>query len=196
MNESILDKRIIYINSSNCKYIDNTKCSFFYDLLDPIRNVLYVKLMKAELIVNPSGNINSTAIQDGDPVFVTLNNYSRVFTTIRENVTLYDTKTKLSYDEMQSKNVKCFECISLNISDKYGAGSVPSKLVSFKSEYTATGCTINDTNTFVLDPVDPGLKRLDIGLYDKKFNVLGKNDINTFNMILCIYSSRKKVTME
>lgn len=196
MNESILDKRIIYINSSNCKYIDNTKCNFFYDLLDPIRNVMYVKLMKAELIVNPSSSINSVAIQDIDPVFITLNNYNRMHTTITENVTLYDSKTKTLYDDVQSKNVKCFECISLNISDKYGSGNVPNKLVSFKSEYTATGCTINDTNTHVLDPVDPGLKRLDIALYDKKFNILGKNDINCFTMILCIYSSRKKVTME
>ena len=196
MNESILDKRIVYINSSNCKYIDNTKCSFFYDLLEPIRNAMYVKLMKAELIVNPSSSINSVAIQDGDPVFVSVNNYNRVFTTIQEMVTIWDSKKKQLSDELQSRNVRCFECISLNISDKYGAGSVPNKLVSFKSEYNSTGCTINDTNTHVLDPIDPNLKRLDISLYDKKFNVLGKNDINCFNMILCIYSSRKKATME
>lgn len=196
MNDNVFEKRIVYINSSNCKYIDNTKCSFFYDLLEPIRNVMYIKLMKAELIVNPSSTINSVAIQDTDPVFVSLNNYDRLFTTIRENVTLYDIKSKTSYDEMQFKNVKCFECISLNITDKYGSGSVPNKLVAFKSEYTSTGCSINDTNTHVLDPVEPNLKRLDIALYDKKFNVLGKNDINCFNMILCIYSNRKKVTME
>jgi UDP-N-acetylglucosamine 2-epimerase len=196
MNENILDKRVIYINSSNCKYLNNNDCSFFYDLLEPIRNVVYVKLMKAELIVNPSGNINSAAIQDGDPVFVSLNNYSRLYTTIKETVSLYDIKKKTYYDEIQSRNVKCFECISLNISDKYGAGSVPNKLVSFKSEYTATGCTVNDTNTYVLDPIDPNLKRLDISLFDKKFNLVGKNDINTFNMILCVYASRKKVTME
>ena len=196
MNDSILEKRIIYINSSNCKYIDNTKNSFFYDLLEPIRNVMYVKLMKAEIIVNPSSSINSVAIQDGDPVFVSVNNYNRVFTTIQESVNLYDTKTKKSYDEIQSKNVKCFECISINISDKYGSVNVPNKLVSFKSEYNSTGCSINDTNTHVLDPIEPNLKRLNIDLYDKKFNILGKNDINCLNMILCIYSNRKKVTME
>lgn len=176
MNIDILDKRIIYINSSNCKFLDNT-FTFYYDLLEPIRNVVYIKLMKAEIIANPSLSINGVAIQDGDPVFIDLNSYDRMFTNIIGN------------------NAKCFDCITFNITDKYGANSVPNKLTSFKIEYNSTGCSINDTNTFVLDPVEPNLRLFNITLYDKKFKVVPKTDINVFNMILCVYSSRKKVTM-
>lgn len=187
MNENVLEKRIVYINSSNCKYIDATKASFFYNLLDPIRDAVYIKIMKAEVIVNPSNNINNVKIEDGDPIFVNMNNYNRLYASVRDD---------MSKDpDNDSKNVKCFECISLNITDKYGGGTVPTKLVSFKTEYTATGCSINDTNTYILDPVEPNLKRLDITLYDKKYNLINKADINVFNMILCIYSNKKKITM-
>jgi hypothetical protein len=94
------------------------------------------------------------------------------------------------------KNVACFEQITLNLSDKFDTASpIPSKFVSFKTEYTATGCTINDTNTYVLDNVESKLKRFNIQLLDKSYNIIAKNKINKFTLLLCVYSKNKKSSL-
>lgn len=175
MNEEILDKRLIHISSSNCEFLGNN-FAMYYNLQESVKNVIYIKVMKCEVVLNPSNAINGIEIQDGDSIFVDLKKYNRLYTNIN------------------GKNVKCFEQITLNISEKFGT-TVPNKLVSFKTEYTTTGCTINDTNTFVLDPMEPNLKRIDVELYDKNYNIIPKSSIKSLVLLLCIYSCRKKVTM-
>ena len=97
---------------------------------------------------------------------------------------------------MGGKNVSYFEQINLNLSEKFdNVASMTSKLVSFKTEYTTTSCSINDTNTYVLDPIEPNLKRFNVQLLDKTNNVINKSKISKFNMILCVYSKKKKSTM-
>ena len=49
---------------------------------------------------------------------------------------------------------------------------------------------------FVLNPVEPNLKRFNIQLYDKHNVIINKSDITRFNMTLCVYYNRKKITME
>jgi hypothetical protein len=190
MNEDILDKKLVYINSSNSMFLSSSTYDFYYDIQESIRNVVYIKIMKCEVVLNPSGSINGVAIQDTDPVFVGVKGLNRMYTNIYIGPDSSNLK-QMDY----GKNVKCFEQISLNISDKFGANATPNKYISFKTEYTATGCTVNDINTIVLDPAEPILRRFDIQLYDKNYNIIQKSDIKVFNMILCIYSKRKKSTM-
>lgn len=175
MDTNVLSKKLIYINSSNVdesKFLGNSY-EFSYDILDAIRDVVYIKLMKTEVILNPS----TANVQDGDPIYVSLKKYDRLF--VNKN----------------GGNMKVFEVIPLNISDKYGLGAVPNQNVMFKTEYTTTGCSINDTNTYVLDPIEPNLKRFDIQLLDKNFNNIPKSNIKCFTLTLCVYSSKKKLTM-
>ncbi len=176
-NDVLLDKRIVYINSSNATFIGTTNFEFFYDLLEPIRDVVYVKIMKAEVIVNPAQQLNGRSIEDCDPIFIDLKNYNRLFVNVGE------------------QNIKCFEYIPLNITGRYGYNSVPNKFLPFSTEYTTTGCTANDTNTFVVNPIDATLKRFDVQLYDKNYVVIPKNSIKSFTMVLCIYSQKKKMSM-
>jgi hypothetical protein len=176
-NDVTLDKRVVYINSSNATFVDQNNFDFFYNLLEPIRDVVYIKLMKAEVILNPSLPMNGKPVEDSDPIFINLKNYNRLFVNVA------------------SKNISCFEYISLNMIEKYGYSTVPNKFLSFKNEYTATGCTINDTNTFVVNPIDATLNRFDIQLYDKEYVIIPKNSIKAFIMVLCIYSQKKKMSM-
>jgi hypothetical protein len=189
MNEEILDKKILYINSKNSTFLSSTQFDFYYDMQESIRNVVYIKIMKCEVVLNPHEDINGTAISDSDPVFVNVKGYNRLYANIYAGVN-DDAK---NVDD--GKNVKCFEQITLNLSEKFGSSNPPNKLISFKTEYTSTGCSINDTNVVVLDPIQPNLTRFDVQLYDKNYNIIPKDDINVFNMILCIYSRRKKTTM-
>jgi hypothetical protein len=161
--------------------------------------------MKCEVVLNPFVKLNNLDIQDSDPVFVNVKGYNRLYANVFVGANpdpprITDpTKPKESYVIKNSvddgKNVKCFEQITLNLSEKFGSSNPPNKLISFKTEYTSTGCSINDTNVVVLDPIEPNLRRFDVQLYDKNYNIIPRSDINVFSMILCIYSRRKKATM-
>lgn len=185
ISDDVLDKRIIYINSVNGKFLNNNEYDFYFDIQESIRDVIYIKIMKCEVILNPTSSVYNA--EDGDPIFINVNNYRRLFTNI-----LLDTNDF----SKGGKNVSYFEQINLNLSEKFdNVASMTSKLVSFKTEYTTTSCSINDTNTYVLDPIEPNLKRFNVQLLDKTNNVINKSKISKFNMILCVYSKKKKSTM-
>ncbi len=176
MNTDILDKTIVYINSSNANYYNNTDFNINFSMAEPIKNAVYVMISKIELLLNPTLTINGLSIEDGDPIFVAVKNYERIHTNIGGN------------------NVKCFDQVTLNLSDKFGGNAIPNQNILFRSEYGSTVCDINDINTYVLNPVDPNLKRFDIQLYDKNYKIIPKSNIKKFIMVLCIYHSRKKLT--
>ncbi len=176
MSEGIYEKTFVYINSSNCYYLNNTEQRFYTVLSDPIKNASYIKIIKTDVIINPHKTINSNTVDDEDPIYISLKNYERINTTINGG------------------NYKFFEVINLNISDKFG-NNKPNADVSFKKEYTSMSCNINDANNFVLNPVDPNLNRFDIELYDKNGIIIPIDELSKFTMTLCVYSNRKKITM-
>ena len=51
MNDCILDKSIIYIDSANAIWNSTTVQNFYIDILEPIKNVLYVSLINATQFV-------------------------------------------------------------------------------------------------------------------------------------------------
>ena len=176
MDNDILDKTIVYINSSNCLFKNGTNFDITFDLQEPIRNALYITIIKTDIILNPSQSINNLAIEDGDSIYVNLKNYSRIRTNI------------------DGINVKCFDQIIIDLSDKFGVDPPPNANILFRSEYASTVGEINDINTHVLNPMEPNLKRFDIQLYDKKYQPIQKNNIKRFATTLCVYHSRKKIT--
>lgn len=176
LDEDKLNKTVIYISSANGTFPNNNNYEFYYNLVEPIKNVLYIKIMRTEVFLNPSTSINGNVIQDGDPIFVGLKNYNRMAVNVGGN------------------NVKCFEYILLNITEKFGASATPDKIVSFKTEYTSPGCHANDVNIVALNPVEPVIAKFEVQLFDKNNNIIPKSCISKFAMTMCIYHSRKKTT--
>lgn len=176
IDEDKLNKTILYINSTNGSFISNNNFEFTYKIIEPIKNALYMKLMRSEVFLNPKIEINGNSIEDGDPIYVGVENYNRIAVNVAGN------------------NVKCFEYILLNLSEKFGANDIPNKVVSFKTEYTSPGCHEKDVNIVVLNPVEPTLAQFRITLYDKNNNVIPKTAISKFAMTVCIYHSRRKTT--
>lgn len=176
MNEDILNKTVIYINTDNVTYYKSDVYDFYYDLLEPIKDAVYVKLMRSEVILNPKGTINGQAILDSDPIFVDLRDYNRISTNLG------------------GRNIKCTDVILLNISEKFGPNDAPNKEIAFKSDYTSMSCNPNDTNMIVLNPIEPNFKRFNIQLYDKTGTIISKNSLSKFTMIVCVYHKRRKVT--
>lgn len=174
--EEILDKTLIYINSDNATFTNQTGFEINFDLTEPIKNALYMMNVKSEIVLNPTQTINGKSIEDGDPIFIRVKDYYRLMTNIGGN------------------NIKCFDYININLTDKFGADAIPNKDIMFKSDNTSTKCCVNDINTYVINPVDPNFKRIDVHLYDKDYNLIPRSNIKKFSMVVCIYHSRKKLT--
>lgn len=186
MNDDIIDKQLIHIDSSsatiNGTYNSSTTQDFYIDILEPLKNALSISILKANIILNPLATLNGNVINDLDPIYIDLNGYHRITTNINKSLVNY------------------FELIPLNLTEKYpliyiqGTNNVPF-VYAFSNNYQSSGL-ISDSHTFILNPVDPNLKRFNIKLYDKNNKIINKSDITRFTMTLCVYINRKKLTMD
>lgn len=176
MNEDILNRTVIYMNTDNMSIYNSNTFDMYYELIEPVKDAVYIKVMRTEVFLNPSGTINDAPIHDGDVIFVDLKDYNRVIANLN------------------GLNMKCTDYILLNLSEKFGDKNVPNKEISFKSEYSSMSCNPNDTNMIVLNPVEPSFKRFNIQLYDKTGKIISRSSISKFTMIVCIYHKRRKTT--
>ena len=135
--EEELDKTVIYINSDNSRS-GSSACSFVYDLVEPFKDVVYIKAMKTEVFAKHA------QFADGDPVFVKLNDYKRMSTVIAGNAT------------------KFFETVSIDISDK-SSTSLANEIVSFKKD-SSTSFHKCDPNLYVFKPIEANIKTLTIDM--------------------------------
>lgn len=182
MDDCILDKKIINIDTTSSIWDSTTNMDFYIDILEPLKNALYVSIIKSSILLNPKNLLNGVAIADGDNIYVNMNDYKRISTTIgtTNNVVTY------------------FEQIPLNLTDKYQlyyiqGGAIP-LVYSFTNNYITTA-NLTDSHMFVLNPAEPNLKRFNIKLYDKNNNILLRSEISRFSLTICVYYNRRKTTM-
>ena len=186
MCDNDYEKRIIYISSDNCKSLSETQFIKSFDMVDVIKDVACIKLIKSEiaLTTDASGKlkINDSDIKNDDPIFVNVNNYDRILTSVYDSVT----------DE--STVFKFFDKIHMNLNDKYLDNSVPlNTTVYFKnasSTHTFGPC---NSDIFVLRN-DNTIRRFVISLHDKNNQIIKKGDVDKFTFEICLYFSRKKVS--
>lgn len=172
------EKRIIYINSDNGNFSSSTKFNMTFDLGEFIKDIAYIKLLKSEIMINVDGVentlINNNKVEDGDPVFINLNEYNRISTRIGDNT------------------VKYFDIININLSEKFG-NNVPTGNISFKNiSGTPTFNPYNSDTHILLS--DNNVSRFNITLYDKYNEIINRSDVTSFNMTICLYSLRKKIS--
>jgi len=199
-DQNILDKTILQFNNNSAFFYNDEKNDFYIDIGEPIKNVTHIKILKSSVRLNLT-TINSNVVIDNDPVYITLNDYNRI--------TSFNKYIKV--DVINSSNItsnyitdifKSFEVINLNITSKYliMANSQISTLINlngllFENIYTSTSSSLNDTNVHTIIPYEPSLKRFNIKIYDKYYNLINKKDIQNFDMLVCVFSNNKKATM-
>ena len=199
-NEDILDKKILQLTKNGAIYYNESKNDFYIDILEPIKNVTHIKILKSSIKLKTK-KINTIDVNDNDPLYITINDYSRI-TTIN---------TKIEINVMNSSNItsnyisnafNTFEVINLNVESKYVTVTnveydnlLPIDGITFENVYTSTSASLNDTNVYNIVPYEPSLKRFNIKLYDKDFNLINKDDISNFEMLICVFSNNKKMTM-
>jgi hypothetical protein len=190
--QDILDKKILQLTNGGAKYYSDTKSDFYIDILEPIKNVTHVKILKSSIRLNLT-SLNGTTVVDNDPIYVSINDYNRIATI---NNKIVNTSNYIT-DVFNS-----FEVINLNVTSKYliMANTQISNFLQingilFENIYTSTSSDFNDTSVYNVIPHDPSLLRFNIKLYDKYYNLINKDDIISFEILICVFSNNKKVTM-
>jgi hypothetical protein len=193
----IYDKDVIEIDMGNSIKTDkfdatNYYCKFYMDILQPIRNAVYIKIMRTAIVLkaDQAGNdavlLTLPNVANDDAIYVRMNDYNRVSSVL------------IKSNEEPTVN-KFFEMVHINLTNiynlsaKYNASAfseVPNVL--FSNEYPQSAFDPNDTSVHVLKPVDPSLKRFTIELRDKNNALLKTSDVLSFKMTICVYSKEKK----
>lgn len=273
--EDNLEKYTIQIDSFKSTIINETEC--VVDILEDIKNCVYIKTLKTEVyIINDSeyssaidGGINNY-FNPGEYIYVSLNNFNRIFTTSKEYVPYtwqeraslnneqfyaYDSsgniidfttnidsatnpsnvlfrdnsgdyrildQTAFNFDKIFIKNIynnlhKYYDSIYIN--EKISAPTINTTLIYnndvdngivtnyivLSNNLSGTSCSPTDTNTLILNPIEPELRKFSIKLW--YVNEFGKHELlkfrNTTNnsplvrviLSFTVYYKRKKLTM-
>jgi hypothetical protein len=226
----IYDKQIIEIDMENAVKtniadsngdIQSYYCDFYVDIQQPIRNAVYIKIMRTAIVLKkpevvvegiaPTLQVNGEYILDDDAIYISMNNYNRISTVIKqtysENVVIDvdtdDKGNKIEIKEIQSVTkptvFEYFDVIHTNIASTFALFNkntisievdIPTAL--FKNEYQQSAFDPNDTSVYILNPIEPSLKRFNIELRDKKNQLLKTSEIASFKMTICVYSKQKK----
>ena len=72
--------KIISIDSITCSYPDSTKCDFYIDLDEPLRNVIRINIITMLLNINNNSSIITSGSSSGnlESIYIDLNNYNRL----------------------------------------------------------------------------------------------------------------------
>jgi hypothetical protein len=262
--EDNLEKVTIHIDSKNAEFLDDYE--FYVDILDDIKNVIYIKTLKTEIYttynykyISKYDGVSKEYFENGDYIYVTLNNFNRVSVVSREVIpqTKFDivsetepewngvgdsklktewldstdnpivlfnqqTTTATSRDsnnlpinfkikDTRTNLLKYYDAVNIikNTSLIGAADDLTTKpYYLFKNELTGTSCGPNDTNTLVVNPIEPELKRFNVSLWyvnedgkHEKLKIRNQDkiytaDLGIFRVVMSftIYYKRKKIT--
>lgn len=180
MATDIIEYKIILIDSENVHYNDNNPniYNFYVDILEPLRDVYKIKVLYDGLSIPTSNllNTNTLSINNLDTVYITLNGYSRIKTTLIDNSNANKNNIDLSF----------FDSITIDLNKiKINAGVNETTMFN--------DFNVNEAD-YILNPIASQFNKIHIQLKDKNNNLLTKSFAKRFFMKLCIYYKTKKMS--
>jgi hypothetical protein len=156
------DKVVINLNNHNCLTINPDETSFYVNLVEPVKNIVYIKILKASIITTADiKNNNQLLYIKYDPIYISINDYERSQSYLNNNG---------DFDV-----VKYFDLIPYS-TDTFS--DISNSHVSF--DWT-------DSSVYILNPPEPNLKRLNIVFRDKYFRPFNTSILTHFNLSICLY---------
>lgn len=162
------DKIVVNLNNHNCLQINPAESCFYVNLVEPIKNIIYIKILKAT-ITSTNGMKNNASLLyiKNDPIHIAINDYDRSVSYLNTNG-VFDT-------------VKYFDIIPYSDTT---SSEISNGHVSF--DWT-------DSSVYILNPPEPNLRRLNIDFRDKAFKPFDTAILTHFNISLCIYYIKNRV---
>lgn len=173
MNEADLnntfkyDKVVVNLNNHNCLTTDATKTSFYVNLVEPIKNVVYIKILRSNILSANAMRSAPLSYVRYEPIYITLNDYNRSVSYIYNN----DTFNYANYFDLIPYSFDNFTEIS----------------------YGQTSFDWTDPSVYVLNPPEQILKRLNVEFRDKTFNLFDTTILTHFNLSICVYYIKNRV---
>jgi len=187
--EGELDKTLVHIDSSSVDFQPGGKYAFSINLLEPLRDVVYIMILKTEITLkkdiggNTDGkymmnDIDLANLTDTDsvPIHIHLNNYTRYSSVVS--------------NDGEKHVAKYFEHIPVKISSLDTSRDVS----TFGNQLFATFHR-NNQNVYTLNPIELNLQKLNFELRDKHDIPIDKKNISQFSMTLCMYQNCKRISM-
>lgn len=178
MATDIIEYKIIIIDSDNVHYNGNNNniYDFYVDILEPLRDVYKIKVLYDGLSIPNNNLTNTSLIKNLDTIYISLNDYSRIKTTLLDKNNSYNNNIDLSF----------FDSITIDLN-------------KIKNNVGVNETTMfNDFNVneadFILNPIASQFNKINIQLRDKNNNLLTKSYATRFFMKLCIYYKTKKIS--
>jgi hypothetical protein len=173
MNEADLnntfkyDKVVINLSNHNCLTTDATKTSFYVNLVEPIKNVVYVKIIRSSILSTTAMRSAPLSYLRYDPVYISLNDYNRSVSYINNNGTF----NYANYFDLIPYSYENFSDIS----------------------YSQAAFDWSDPSVYILNPPEQTLKRLNVEFRDKAFNLFDTAVLTHFNLSICVYYIKNRV---
>ena len=173
------DKIVINLNSSNCLQENTNVSSYYINLPEPLKNIIYVKILKASIIT--TSMISTLSYNRFDPIYIGINDYDRAISYIKKTVI-----TTSNYWDNEIR--KGFETSNLVFDPKTYFDIIPYSSTNFSDiTYNQASFDWTDPSVHILNPPDQNLKRFSIDLRDKNFNLFNKSVLPDFNLSFCAY---------
>jgi hypothetical protein len=152
-----------------------------------LRNVVYIKILS--ITIPNSGSFETEYnMKQYDPIYICLNDYNRSKTYINSvnistsnylnssGVTIYKNTSNLLFN-----TGKYFDYVPYSASD-------------FSTiSYTQSSFDWTDPTVYILNPPEPNLRRLNIEIKDKLFNLFNTTTLTGFNLTICVYFMKNRV---
>ena len=173
MNEADLnntfkyDKVVINLNNHNCLTTNAAESSFYVDLVEQLRNVVYIKILKASILSENAMKQAPLSYLTYEPIYVSINDYNRAVSYIKNNGTF--------------NYVNYFDIIPY------------SGINNTDISYGQTSFDWTDPSVYVLNPPEQILKRLNVDFRDKTFKLFDTAVLTHFNLSICIYFIKNRV---
>jgi len=162
------DKVVINLNNLNSLTTDANKTCYYVDLVEPLRNVIYVKIIRASVIaVETTMEQSPLSYLIYEPIYISINDYNRAVSYLKTNGNF--------------NNINYFDLIPYS-------GTNNSDISYSHSSFDWT-----DPSVYILNPPEPNLRRLNIDIRDKTFKLFDTSVLTNFNLSICIYFIKNRV---
>ena len=180
------DKVVINLNSSNCLVNNPSAANYYINLVEPLRNVIYVKMLKASVLTNNT-IVPLLSYNKYDPIYIVVNDYDRSVSYIKSTQVLNSNYVLNSVPKVLSTSNVVFDTA------KYFDIIPYSKDTFSEISYSQASFDWTDPSVYILNPPEPNLRRLNIEIRDKSFNLFDTSILTDFNLSICAYIIKNRV---
>jgi hypothetical protein len=191
------DKIVINLNSTNCLEFTSGKTDYYINLAEPLKNVIYIKMIRASVRTNNSTITTSPFnYKKNDPIYISINDYDRsvsykIFTEITPNTTKNIITGTVSNTGTNSSNI-VFHPFNYFDLIPYSYDTISTEQYS-EISYTQASFDWSDPSVYILNPPEQNLKRFNIKFKNKAFELFNTSDLINFNLSICVYVIKNRV---